>query len=77
MSSVLRQRLRERAVAGRYDVFLGLGAGLAILGALLIQQINSSVVFLKIDTSWQSYLLGALTLIAATFYSLARDSKRG
>lgn len=35
MSPTIRQRLRERAVAGRYDVFLGLGAGLAILGAIL------------------------------------------
>jgi hypothetical protein len=31
----IRQRLRERAVGGRYDVFLGVGAGLAILGAIL------------------------------------------
>lgn len=35
MSPTIRQRLRERAVAGRYDIFLGLGAGLAILGAIL------------------------------------------
>lgn len=66
------------AVLGGASIFGGRGAFIgAILGALLIQQINSSVVFLKIDTSWQSYLLGALTLIAAAFYSLARDSKRG
>jgi hypothetical protein len=32
----VRRRLTSRSVTGRYDVFLGLGAGLAILGLLLL-----------------------------------------
>ncbi len=32
----VRRRLTTRSVTGRYDVFLGLGAGLAILGLLLL-----------------------------------------
>ena len=35
MSPALRQSLLQRAVAGRYDLFLGVGAGLAILGLIL------------------------------------------
>ena len=35
MTPTLRQRLAERAVVGRYEIFLALGAGLAILGLIL------------------------------------------
>jgi hypothetical protein len=35
MSPTLRERLAERSVAGRYDMFLALGAGFAILGLIL------------------------------------------
>jgi len=35
MTPTLRERLAQRAVAGRYDLFLALGAGLAILGLIL------------------------------------------
>src|SRR5215207_7531832 len=35
MSSTLRERLAQRAVAARYDAFIGVGAGLAILGLIL------------------------------------------
>jgi hypothetical protein len=38
MSPTLRERLAQRAVAGRYDLFLGIGAGLAILGLILFVQ---------------------------------------
>ncbi len=38
MSPALRERLVQRAVAGRYDLFLGVGAGLAILGLILFAQ---------------------------------------
>jgi len=31
----LRQRLAARSVAGRYDLFLGVGGGLALLGLIL------------------------------------------
>jgi hypothetical protein len=35
VSPALRESLLQRAVAGRYDLFLGVGAGLAILGLIL------------------------------------------
>ena len=35
MSPTLHERLAERSVAGRYDMFLAIGAGLAILGLIL------------------------------------------
>jgi hypothetical protein len=38
MSPTLRERLIQRAVAARYDLFLGVGAGLAILGLILFVQ---------------------------------------
>ena len=36
MSPTLRERLVQRAVAGRYELFLGLGGGMAALGLILI-----------------------------------------
>jgi hypothetical protein len=38
MSATLRERLAQRAVAGRFELFLGVGAGLAILGVILFVQ---------------------------------------
>jgi hypothetical protein len=38
MTLTLRERLAQRAVAGRYELFLGIGAGLAILGLILFAQ---------------------------------------
>lgn len=38
MTPTLRERLVQRAVSARYDLFLGLGAGLAILGTILFVQ---------------------------------------
>jgi hypothetical protein len=38
MSPTLRERLAQRAVAGRFELFLGVGAGLAILGVILFVQ---------------------------------------
>ena len=35
MTPTLRERLAERSVAGRYDMFLAIGAGSAILGLIL------------------------------------------
>jgi ribose transport system ATP-binding protein len=61
------------AVVGGASIFGGRGSMLgALAGALLIQQINTTTVFLGLDIAWQSYLLGGLTLVAASFYSLAR-----
>lgn len=61
------------AVVGGASIFGGRGSMLgALAGALLIQQINVTTVFLELDIAWQSYLLGGLTLLAAGFYSMAR-----
>ena len=35
MTPTLRERLTDRALAGRYEVFIGIGAGLALLGLYL------------------------------------------
>jgi ribose transport system ATP-binding protein len=61
------------AVVGGASIFGGRGSLLgALAGALLIQQINTTTVFLGLDVAWQSYLLGGLTIVATGFYSLAR-----
>ena len=36
MSPTLRDRLVQRSLAGRYELFLGLGGGLAVLGLIFI-----------------------------------------
>ena len=38
MSTTVRERLVQRAVSGRYDLFLGVGTGLTILGLILFVQ---------------------------------------
>jgi Ni/Fe-hydrogenase subunit HybB-like protein len=38
VSPTLHERVVQRALAGRYDLFLGVGAGLAILGLILFAQ---------------------------------------
>jgi len=59
-------------------MFGGRGAFLgALAGALLLQQINASTSFLGINTAWQYFLLGGLTLAAAGFYSRIRGGIRG
>ena len=61
------------AVLGGASIFGGRGAFLgAVAGALLLQQINTTTVFLGFDTAWQYFLLGGLTLAAAGFYSKVR-----
>jgi ribose transport system ATP-binding protein len=50
----------------------GRGSFVAILlGALLIQVINSSMVFLGLSQAWQFWLIGLLTLGAVALYSRA------
>jgi ribose transport system ATP-binding protein len=61
------------AVVGGASIFGGRGSMLGALGgAVLIQQINTTTVFLGLDIAWQSYLLGGLTLVATGFYSMSR-----
>ncbi len=60
-------------VLGGASVFGGRGSFIgALLGALLIEQLYSLTVFLNLNSSWQLYLLGGLTLIAVAVYSKAR-----
>lgn len=46
----VRQRLIARSVSGRYDLFLGVGAGLAILGLILVVR---SLAAGAADRTWQ------------------------
>ncbi|MFL5401464.1 MAG: hypothetical protein ACJ8BF_01455 [Gemmatimonadales bacterium] len=52
MTPTLHERLVQRAVAGRYDLFLGVGAGLAILGLILFVQ---SLAEGTNDRAWQLF----------------------
>jgi Ni/Fe-hydrogenase subunit HybB-like protein len=52
MSPVLRQRLIERSLAGRYDLFLGVGGGLTILGLIFFVQALGDG---KADRAWQLF----------------------
>jgi hypothetical protein len=52
MSPTLRERLIQRSVAGRYDLFLGVGAGLTILGLILFVQ---SLAQGTADRAWQLF----------------------
>jgi len=52
MSPVIRQRLIERSLAGRYDLFLGVGGGFTILGLIFfIQALGDG----KADRAWQLF----------------------
>jgi hypothetical protein len=52
MTPTLRERSVERAVAARYDLFLGLGAGLTILGLILFVQ---SLAAGQADRAWHLF----------------------
>jgi hypothetical protein len=54
MSPTLRERLAQRAVAGRYDLFVGIGAGLAILGLILFLQALFAG-HAQADRAWQLF----------------------
>jgi ribose transport system ATP-binding protein len=63
-------------VLGGASVFGGRGSFVgALLGALMIQQLNTVTAFLHLNVAWQDYLLGGLTLVAVGFYSFVRRSK--
>jgi hypothetical protein len=52
MSPTLHERLLQRSVAGRYGLFLGLGAGFAILGLILFLQALATG---KGERAWQLF----------------------
>jgi hypothetical protein len=54
MTPTLHERLAERAVAGRYDLFMGIGAGLSILGLILFVQ-SLLVGTASADRAWQLF----------------------
>jgi ribose transport system ATP-binding protein len=60
-------------VLGGASIFGGRGSFIGtLLGAALIQQIVNATVFLRLDQSWQYWLVALLTLGAAAGYSKAR-----
>ncbi|MFJ3522708.1 ATP-binding cassette domain-containing protein [Pseudomonas sp. NPDC090203] len=61
-------------VIGGASLFGGRGSFLgALLGALLITQINVVTTFLDLSDAWQSYLLGAMILASVALYSKSRQ----
>jgi hypothetical protein len=52
MTRTLRERLVQAAVSGRYDLFLGVGAGLTILGLILFVQALAAG---EADRAWQMF----------------------
>jgi hypothetical protein len=54
MTPTLRERLLQRSIAGRYDLFIGVGAGLAILGTIFfVQSLLASPA--SADRAWQVF----------------------
>jgi hypothetical protein len=55
VTQTLRERLLERSVAGRYDMFLAIGAGLAILGLILLLRSLLAGEPAIADRAWQLF----------------------
>ena len=68
LTSITAVVLGGASIFGGRGVFIG-----ALVGALLIQQINTATAFLGIDVAWQTYMLGDPHPLAAGLYSKARD----
>lgn len=65
-------------VLGGVAVAGGRGSAVAVLlGAALVQATTSASSFLTADTSWQYTVVGAITLIGACLFSIARGTGRG
>jgi ribose transport system ATP-binding protein len=64
-------------VLGGASLFGGRGSFVGVLlGACLLQQANNSTTFLKLDQSWQYWIVGILVLVAAGIYTQARHVGR-
>jgi ribose transport system ATP-binding protein len=64
-------------VLGGASLFGGRGSFIGVLlGACLLQQANNSTTFLKLDQSWQYWIVGILVLVAAGIYTQARHVGR-
>jgi hypothetical protein len=68
VTPTIRQRLAERSGAGRYDVFLGLGAGLAVLGLILFA---GALLGGARDRAWQLFHVNWLYFSGLAFGSVA------
>lgn len=65
-------------VLGGASLFGGRGSFVgALLGATLIQQIINVTTFVRLTPAWQYWLLGILTLVAASVYSRVRRTRAG
>ena len=61
------------AVIGGASLFGGRGSFIgALFGSILIVQVNQVTSFVRLDTAWSSYLMGAMILVAVTLYSTSR-----
>jgi ribose transport system ATP-binding protein len=62
-------------VLGGASLFGGRGSFIGVLlGAMLIQEINSATTFLGLSQAWQYWFIGGLTLGAVAVYSQARSA---
>jgi ribose/xylose/arabinose/galactoside ABC-type transport system permease subunit len=65
-------------VLGGTRIAGGRGSVLAVLmGAALVQSLSSASSFVNQDSSVRLILLGGITLVAATFFSIARRERTG
>ncbi|MGP3534031.1 ATP-binding cassette domain-containing protein [Microbacterium sp. RD1] len=67
LASIAAAVIGGAALAGGRGTFVG-----ALLGALLLQIANSVTTFLGLNTAWQSFLVGGLTIVAVAGYSRSR-----
>jgi hypothetical protein len=68
MSPTLRERLAQRSLAGRYDLFLGVGGGLAVLGVIFFLNALATG---KGDRAWQLFHVNWLYFSSLAFGSIA------
>lgn len=68
LSSISAAVIGGASLLGGRGSFVG-----ALLGALLIQTATSVTTFMGLDSAWQSFLLGGLTIIAVAGYSKSRQ----
>lgn len=71
LASIAAVVLGGASLAGGRGSFIGV-----LLGAVLIQVINSSMVFLGLSQAWQFWFIGLLTLGAVALYSKAENAGR-
>jgi ribose transport system ATP-binding protein len=68
LASIAAVVIGGASLAGARGTFIG-----ALLGALLINQVNVVSTFLKFDDAWSFYLQGAMVLLGVAIYSKSRQ----